>query len=652
MCTPVRQSGPTPPTRQAANDMAGSHDRGNGRGGFLARAPAPLLGFLALVWFLVRVIPKPSRAAYPCQRAPFPLASAFVLWIVGLWSSGSLLSRSRKLLSGRRWAAALACSVLAVIVGAGSLLLQPGTPSLAARDPVNWPVGEARGIHPGRVVWYHDPEATDWEGPGDGHWWSPEHTDQTVVDEMLSSTVRLLTGQADEAAAWDALIRHHNLGRGIGDAGYSPGEKIMVKVNLVGCHYLPGWGGVDPATYDLTSNLDYMNTSPQVMLALLRRLVHVLGAAQADITIGDPLAMFPNQYHAMLAGEFPDVNYLDHGGGAPAHPRVAARNSAVPLYWSSHPSGCQPDYILASYAEATYLINLGNFKSHSDAGVTLCAKNHYGSLLRYPAAAGYFDLHESLASQAPDAAGYRAVVDLMGHGHLGGKTILYLVDGLYSGCHPYDHAPRRWAHSPFGNDWTSSLFASQDPVAIESVCLDLMQLEGDPRRYPQMAGAGDYLHEAALADDPPSGTFYDPDHPGDVTRLPSLGVHEHWNDPINMQYSRNLGAGDGIELVKRSSATGAPSPSPYLVSHCYPNPANPRTTIHFELPAPGRVELSIYDVSGARVATLVDGYLNAGGHEASWPGRDDSGRDMPSGVYYYRLRQGEIRDSGKIALVR
>lgn len=190
------------------------------------------------------------------------------------------------------------------------MLLQPGTPSLAARDPVNWPVGEARGIHPGRVVWYHDPEATDWEGPGDGHWWSPEHTDQTVVDEMLSSTVRLLTGQADEAAAWDALIRHHNLGRGIGDAGYSPGEKIMVKVNLVGCHYLPGWGGVDPATYDLTSNLDYMNTSPQVMLALLRRLVHVLGAAQADITIGDPLAMFPNQYHAMLAGEFPDVNYL------------------------------------------------------------------------------------------------------------------------------------------------------------------------------------------------------------------------------------------------------------------------------------------------------------------------------------------------------
>lgn len=109
MCTPVRQSGPTPP-RNAGMSLTTWPDRTTGEmaGGGLARAPAPLLGFLALVWFLVRVIPKPSAAAYPCQRAAFPLASAFVLWIVGLWSSGSLLSRSRKLLSGRRWAAALA----------------------------------------------------------------------------------------------------------------------------------------------------------------------------------------------------------------------------------------------------------------------------------------------------------------------------------------------------------------------------------------------------------------------------------------------------------------------------------------------------------------------------------------------------------------
>jgi hypothetical protein len=43
--------------------------------------------------------------------------------------------------------------------------------------------------------------------------------------------------------------------------------------------------------------------------------------------------------------------------------------------------------------------------------------------------------------------------------------------------------------------------------------------------------------------------FYDPDHPTPVKRLSSLGVHEHWNNPQEKKYSRNLGTGNGIELV-------------------------------------------------------------------------------------------------------
>ena len=60
--------------------------------------------------------------------------------------------------------------------------------------------------------------------------------------------------------------------------------------------------------------------------------------------------------------------------------------------------------------------------------------------------------------------------------------------------------------------------------------------------------------EAALAHKPPSGTFYDPDHKGNVVRLKSLGVYEHWNNPADKQYSRNLGTGKGIELVKLTKA--------------------------------------------------------------------------------------------------
>jgi len=60
-----------------------------------------------------------------------------------------------------------------------------------------------------------------------------------------------------------------------------------------------------------------------------------------------------------------------------------------------------------------------------------------------------------------------------------------------------------------------------------------------------------FLHEAALADNPPSGTVYDPEQDG--TRLASLGVHEHWNNPTDKKYSRNLGKSEGIELVALSA---------------------------------------------------------------------------------------------------
>ena len=86
---------------------------------------------------------------------------------------------------------------------------------------------------------------------------------------------------------------------------------------------------------------------------------------------------------------------------------------------------------------------------------------------------------------------------------------------------------------------------SQDPVAIDSVCNDFLWIEWQD--YPRMSGADDYLTEAAMAAKPPSGTFYDPD--GDGTRLESLGVHEHWNNPLHKKYSRNLGTGQGIELT-------------------------------------------------------------------------------------------------------
>jgi len=140
---------------------------------------------------------------------------------------------------------------------------------------------------------------------------------------------------------------------------------------------------------------------------------------------------------------------------------------------------------------------------------------------------------------------YNCLVDLIGSQYLGGKTMLYMIDGLYAAEHQMADVIR---FVSFGDDWCSSIFASQDPVAIDSVALDI--LRNEPTCNLVYGSVDNYLHEAALANDPYSGTFYDPDHSGDVQRLASLGVHEHWNNAIDKQYTRNLGTGNGIELLR------------------------------------------------------------------------------------------------------
>lgn len=403
------------------------------------------------------------------------------------------------------------------------------------------PVGEARGVQPGRVAWVRDPAATQWNGPGDGHWWQPDHTIQAEVDRMLSRAVCDLSGESSEAKAWDKLIRYSNQARGLGAVGYKPGQKVAVKVNFVG--FIWRGDAVNPETYNLEKQRDYMNTSPQMILALLRQLTSVVGVRPQDISVGDTLALFANEYYDLLAREFPQVRYVDHAG---KFGRVAAKPSTAPLFWSCRPADVKQDYVADFLADADYIVNLANLKAHTGAGVTLCAKNHFGSLVRWPVEPGYYDIHPSGFSK--DDKSFRVLVDLMGHAQIGGKTVLYLVDGLYPGVHPKEQAPRPWKSAPFNGRWAASLLASQDPVAIDSVGLDFLQAEYND--FPRKSGTDDYLHEAALANNPPSGTFYDPDHASAVKRLPSLGVHEHWNNAAEKKYSRNLRTGQGIELVE------------------------------------------------------------------------------------------------------
>lgn len=102
-----------------------------------------------------------------------------------------------------------------------------------------------------------------------------------------------------------------------------------------------------------------------------------------------------------------------------------------------------------------------------------------------------------------------------------------------------------------------------------------------------------------------------------------------------------------------SEITGAAVPPPVLrLAAAAPNPFNPTTTLRFVLPAAGRVTLSLYDLAGHHVATLVDGERPVGEHAVTWHGLDDAGQQAPAGVYVARLRWGDRTASQRLTMVR
>lgn len=191
-----------------------------------------IVGVISVIWFLLRVIPKPSRASYPCQRVAFPIATGFIIWMsvnvlsyIGIKRLIANFSKKGKLIT-------LFAIVPAILFYVIWLTWYPVTNIFAAgtyvpvanevfqpTDSANSPVGVARGIFPGRVVWIHDSTATKWNGTS-GYWWNDNNTDQATVSDMLSRSLQQITGKDNDVAAWDTLFKFFNFNHGKGYVAY------------------------------------------------------------------------------------------------------------------------------------------------------------------------------------------------------------------------------------------------------------------------------------------------------------------------------------------------------------------------------------------------------------------------------------------------
>ena len=442
-------------------------------------------------------------------------------------------------------------------------------------------MGEAKGVFPGRVVWVHDPSAVNQNcvvnTPG-AAWYLPANNNQTVIDGMVSTALRGLTGTTNDLAAWTAIFQYHNAALGKGAVSYAPGEKIFIKINATSA-----WAG-NFNTTDLTPNSDptspysfVTETSVGPVLSVLRQLVHVGGVAQGNIYVGDPLKHIYKHLYDAWHGEFPNVHYLDNSGYTNLGREVVVPSTTATITYSDHGTvlatdpGDIPvtmDHLYTISDQADYVINIPMLKGHERAGMTMFAKNNFGSQTQVDAS----HLHNGLVAPTnwPNVTRgtyglYRVQVDLMSHSMLGKKNLVFLMDALWATDFELDR-PLKWQMPPFNNSFMSSVFASLDPVAIESVGYDFLRSEFTATRVPaaatyvQMPAVDDYLRQAADSANWPSGIVYDPDKTG--TPIGSLGTNEHWNNATAMQYSRNLTpTGTGIELVQTGQTIGVNPPN-------------------------------------------------------------------------------------------
>ncbi|MFC1766518.1 DUF362 domain-containing protein [Planctomycetota bacterium] len=502
----------------------------------------PIIGIGAIAWFLLRVIPKPDRMTYPCQKVALGVGGTFLSYVAAALVSYPIIRRLR------RFSPHVAFAFLAaLVIGSGVVLIQASpnpkdyVPVLTNIEGANNPMGQGKGLFPGRVAWVQDFEATSWDGEN-GHWWDDNNTDQAVTDKMFAQAVGSVTGTQDVAAAWTRLFQYRNELNGKGKKDYQAGEKIVVKVNM------------NAMSKPNAKWTDQGYPSPHMLNAMVKQLVEVVGVKGEDLLIADPSRFFVGPLYEKIRSngseEYRKIQFVEKKAqNIPQHVQ-AQPDTNNPIFFTMPDRSRYKMCLPQCFTDATYIIDYCVVRPHRVFGITSSAKNHFGSVWDFkaedfqPGALHAFALWDYPTPNKHKDPHSNPV--LLGHKTIRNKTLLYLADGLYT---PFNQSSAVQRFSTMGNDWLSSLFMSLDPVALESVCYDFIASERNlTRNNPSFNGHQDsQLHESAIAHKPPSGTVYDPENDG--IGLKSLGVHEHWNNAKDKQYSRNLGKDKGIELV-------------------------------------------------------------------------------------------------------
>lgn len=140
---------------------------------------------------------------------------------------------------------------------------------------------------------------------------------------------------------------------------------------------------------------------------------------------------------------------------------------------------------------------------------------------------------------------------------------------------------------------------------------------------------------------PPSGEVF-----WSVTFQPPLAGFDEFTVFVDVE------TGEVLTPVFVATEPDPGAPPPFRLRQNYPNPFNPTTEIRFDVTRPGPVRLTVYDLLGRAVRTLVDGFRTSGPHAVVWDGRNDAGEPAASGIYFYRMDASGFTESRMMVLMK
>ena len=394
------------------------------------RINLPFLSVVGLIlWFLFRVLPKPTRMAYPCQQAALTtilsylcLTVRFLLFpLVFLKSTLREISRKTIFTKKMLFRVGLSLSVLAVVFSFNSIknlyyktryhlitktvydpVYKQDITYHATRYPSLNHMNVAYAVSsPSKVVRIVDDNATSWDYTT-GYYW--EYVNQNVVNEMVKKGVITLTGMATEQDAWKAILPN-----------YTQGQRIAIKLN-----------GNDLWNDDQSELVGLPHVANAIIRGLLNR-----GVLQRDIIVVETSRRnryFYPYYYTIINGLYPDVQLLDAGDTT----YNIKGDNVVSFPYTIDQS------IADLLVKSDYIIHVPLLKAINRYwGITGCIKGTMG-VVPHPQG-----LHPYLDRATVD----NPAVLIYQNPHIIGKIVLNITDGLF-GNYTGIHFPKSESEDP------------------------------------------------------------------------------------------------------------------------------------------------------------------------------------------------------------